>query len=571
MLSLILNKKIILFLFFMSIQWVNSQNSPLFHIPDSLKNKTYKELFNGLNLSYNDTIKERIYAIAYLHKAKNENDTIKIAHSYSQFAQIASFHNPNLALTYADSIINLTKNLNNYEYPGFGYMIKGVIYYNLGDYKKALNQYLIANKYATKNNNQDHILFIKNAIGRMKNFRGNHKEALVLFKSVIKQLNQLTKNEFLKENRVNLLAIYGISNSYLFAKKYDSALIYVKKGIHKSLELKDSLNYYNFVSQAGIVAYYQNNFEIALDSINKAAIYSNSKNDFLNDHYYRGLIYHKQNKESKAFYYFKKADSICNLTTDVVPEVRDIQAYFVNYYKKNNDIKNQLIYINRLLYVDSIMSSNYKNLNETLVKKYDTPILLSKKEKIIANLKTNERKSSFTINSLITLGLLSILSFIWYYRKQRVLKARFKNLFLNKDKKTFTKIPLKKVKKELNGISKKIVKSVLFALKEFEINSDFLDNQLTLTSLSKELNTNSNYLSKIINNYKEQNFSTYISNLRINYCVEKLKIDATFRKYTINAIAFEIGFNNEESFSKAFYKKTGIYPSYFIKKIEEQN
>ena len=227
----------------MSIQWVNSQNSPLFHIPDSLKNKTYKELFNGLNLSYNDTIKERIYGIAYLHKAKNENDTIKIAHSYSQFAQIASFHNPNLALTYADSIINLTKNLNNYEYPGFGYMIKGVIYYNLGDYKKALNQYLIANKYATKNNNQDHILFIKNAIGRMKNFRGNHKEALVLFKSVIKQLNQLTKNEFLKENRVNLLAIYGISNSYLFAKKYDSALIYVKKGIHKSLELKDSLNY----------------------------------------------------------------------------------------------------------------------------------------------------------------------------------------------------------------------------------------------------------------------------------------------------------------------------------------
>ncbi|WP_159025502.1 AraC family transcriptional regulator [Aquimarina sp. Aq78] len=43
-----------------------------------------------------------------------------------------------------------------------------------------------------------------------------------------------------------------------------------------------------------------------------------------------------------------------------------------------------------------------------------------------------------------------------------------------------------------------------------------------------------------------------------------------YRKYTVQAIAQEIGFNNSEAFSKAFYKKTGIYPSYFIKKLEKQ-
>ena len=37
------------------------------------------------------------------------------------------------------------------------------------------------------------------------------------------------------------------------------------------------------------------------------------------------------------------------------------------------------------------------------------------------------------------------------------------------------------------------------------------------------------------------------------------------------AIAQEVGFNNSESFSKAFYKKTGIYPSYFIKQLEKEN
>ena len=64
------------------------------------------------------------------------------------------------------------------------------------------------------------------------------------------------------------------------------------------------------------------------------------------------------------------------------------------------------------------------------------------------------------------------------------------------------------------------------------------------------------------------NFSSYISNLRIEYCLKKLKSDFKFRKYSITAIAFEIGFNNVESFSKAFYKTTNMHPSTFIKELK---
>ena len=88
---------------------------------------------------------------------------------------------------------------------------------------------------------------------------------------------------------------------------------------------------------------------------------------------------------------------------------------------------------------------------------------------------------------------------------------------------------------------------------------------------SSALKQVSNYLSKIINAHKKMNFSSYLSNLRIDYCVEKLKTDNKFRKFTVHGIAFEIGFNNVESFSKAFHKKTKVYPSSFIKEIEENN
>jgi len=39
--------------------------------------------------------------------------------------------------------------------------------------------------------------------------------------------------------------------------------------------------------------------------------------------------------------------------------------------------------------------------------------------------------------------------------------------------------------------------------------------------------------------------------------------------YTIKALASESGFNTTEAFSKSFYKKTGIYPSYFIKELKK--
>ena len=66
-----------------------------------------------------------------------------------------------------------------------------------------------------------------------------------------------------------------------------------------------------------------------------------------------------------------------------------------------------------------------------------------------------------------------------------------------------------------------------------------------------------------------KNFSQYINDLRIDYAMNHLLQDAKMRKYTIKAIAEECGYRNSESFSKAFFKRNGIYPSYYIKQLEK--
>ena len=569
LLNYALLKNIILLILLGCFQIGYSQKSKRFYIPDSLKTKTYAELFKGLNSSSNDTVKEKIYAEAYLHKAKNENDAIRISNGYSQFASISSKTSLDLAIVYCDSIISLTKNINHIDYPGYGYMVKGISQFNLGNYEKALENYLIANKYALKNNNVNQLFYLNNAVGELKNLWGSYPEALNIFKS---QLHLLEQNKQPYNNyQQYLLRVYkSISSSYILNKKLDSAFIYAKKGIQESLAISDSLYYNYFVFQTGVIAYYQNNFKIALDSLNKTVPYQKSPNDFLNYHYYLGNIYWKQNIDEKAFFHFSKADSIYDKSKDVVPEVRDIQEYFVGYYKKNNDINNQLKYIDRLLYVDSIIKYNYKNLNETLIKKYDTPKLIAEKQRIIYTLEQSQKKSSFIIIGLVGAFIIALALIIWSFKKQSIYKKRFNKLLLIETKAEINKKTIKKPSEELNGISSEIVNSVLLSLKEFENNNGFLDHNLTLNSLSKAFNTNSNYLSKIINFYKKQNFSSYISDLRIDYCIEQLKINETYRKYSIKAIAFELGYNNAESFSKDFYKKTGIYPSYFIREFENK-
>ena len=112
--------------------------------------------------------------------------------------------------------------------------------------------------------------------------------------------------------------------------------------------------------------------------------------------------------------------------------------------------------------------------------------------------------------------------------------------------------------------------ALLEKIDQLEVEHYFLRVDCTLTTMAKKLKTNATYLSKIINTHKEKNFSSYINDLRIDFVVNRLRQDPVFRKYKIKAIAQEVGFKSAESFAKSFYKRTGLYPSYFLKQLERK-
>lgn len=117
------------------------------------------------------------------------------------------------------------------------------------------------------------------------------------------------------------------------------------------------------------------------------------------------------------------------------------------------------------------------------------------------------------------------------------------------------------------NISDTIVLSVMDKLTNFENNQGFLQ-PMTLPKLAKRLKTNPKYLSKIINNHYEKNFSSYINDLRIQYLLKELKIDDSLKTLTIKSLAKKLGFGNAESFAKAFKRHTNMNPSDYIHKLE---
>ena len=215
---------------------------------------------------------------------------------------------------------------------------------------------------------------------------------------------------------------------------------------------------------------------------------------------------------------------------------------------------------------DSLQKEERKLRNKFFRIRFETDQLMLEREKLIG------QKTVFG-NWIVSLSIfIVIISGItyYYYHRQRLYQLRFKALLSEKEtpeQQTVKKSQPKQVA-ELN-ISETALSHIRSQLAVFVSEKRYLNREISLHQLAKAMDTNPKYLSRVINFYEQKSFIDYIKELRIGYVLEVLKSDAVLRKYSIKAIASEVGFNTSEAFSKAFYKKTGLYPSYFIKELEK--
>ncbi|MBQ4803088.1 helix-turn-helix domain-containing protein [Aquimarina sp. MMG015] len=538
-----------------------------------MENLDIKELTNKFNKKIKTSKEEaNIYANLILQKHKNNGDKKGIVEGYTLMVRL---HQNDLEkrIIYLDSAISLSKNSKNIYYPTILFVYKGVIYADNGIFNKSLNSYLKALESAKEKKDLVYEYIIYHNIALLKRRIGKYDEAKILFKKcLIYEKSRLDKSKNVSNSYLETLT--ELVTTHRRNKEIDSALILNKEGLAISNQRKIHCL---FKLNEGILNYYNNNYvkavndiKIALNELYKPENDSYSEYyNLIDGYFFLGKSYEAIKERNTAIKYYKKVDSLVSSTNYLVPEIRSSYATIIDYYKSEKDVEKQLHYIRRLIKYDSILDHNLVDLNVSLSKDYDTPNLLMEKERLINSLRTRNKESNVHLKISIISIIIIFTLFLFNYKRKKKYKLRFEELMNKNQRKEPINIGQENELEELSlDISKILINKILKGLDEFESNNGFTQVNLTSNLLAKQLQTNSKYLTKVIKYYKQKNFSPYINDLRIEYIINRIKTEQKLQNYTIKALSKEAGFNSTEVFSKYFYKKTGIYPSYFIKKIQ---
>lgn len=509
-----------------------------------------------------DTLFAERIARVYIDKARLQNDSTKMARGYTRLSFIANRRN---AIKYLDTAISLSIHSTHKNFPTVGYLFKSHHLYENEEYERSLQSALLGYQSARQKDQIGHQITALHQINDINEIWGDYQKALEAHLLTFKLLMQHKDSEQYNQNYISSLE--GLGRCYVSLKKPDSALYYFRLGINESLRLKDTATYYAFVSRAGTAQYIKGQYAAALDSLEKADKFRiNFNNNYLPYYYYYiGSIYNETGEQEKGISYYRKIDSLYEERRILYPELPQVYDKLIIYYKDRGDDEEQLRYLYKLVVVLRLIENKKRNINEKTVTDYEIPKLVEEKEQLIAALE--EKNKNSTKNLWWSFGFLA-LSFgviFYYFKRQQLYKRRFENLMEKS-------VPEEEIETEdlhNSGISPDIIHDILQRLNVFEQQQDYLSQEISLSELAKSFETNSTYLSKVINIKKKKNFSQYINDLRIDFAVEELKENTTFRKYTIKAIANECGFKSAESFSKSFYKKYGIYPSYYLKQLQQ--
>lgn len=566
-----------IFVLFCNFNITHSQESTS-KVPDSLQNKTYDYLFEAMRnaAALEKTEKAKYYMQIVLAKAHMEKNGEYAVKGY--FLLYYLNDDARLAMQYIDSAMVSSKNLGYPDYDGILLTSKGGLHYSLREYKLALDSYLGAKRIAEEQNDAETLMDSEYSIGLIQSRIGANEEAIQSSRNYYDLVAKANQNSF--RPILHLQALNGLSDVYLYDKQLDSASLYTNLLINEAKKFNSREFLIKGKGNEAILSFHQKKYRQSIDSILKYLPEIVKKNDSLTmsfANFYLGKSYAKLEQWETAIEHFQKADSIIRNKQIHMLELRENYDILHSYFKDKGDLPKQLAYLEKLIDFDSILYENNTYLKNSLFTNYEKPKLFEEKERLIEQLEARDGKKSLALYAASILISILLIVVLYSYRKRVLDKKRFKALINENVSTTHMGSRPENSKnegndqKEILRIPEAIVEDILDKLDRFEENQKFLNPKITLNSLAKSLGTNSSYLSKIVNHHKEKNFSSFLSDLRIQYAIKALQEQPKLREYTVKAIAFEVGFKNSESFTNAFYKQTKIYPSYFIKQLKKQD
>lgn len=534
------------------------------------------------------------YVKAYENKAQQTGNLEKIFYIKSKYiVHSLKFEE---RLQHAQQCLEIATKQNNTRYTGLAYNLISFVYYIERDLEKSLHYELLAEELLAKTNDLYNLNKSRFGIGTMYYFLGDYEKALTFFNQTAdyyqqkKSYNDL--NGYISSLEYKAKNYMALKQFTMADKILDTIAFEMKDLKAHHFEIENA--YFSLLKAQNL--YSQHQYKTSLTYLQKTLPVIIKNDDFANEHLvylYLGKNLWILNQRDKAVEEFKKIDVLYTAKQYSDLNLLEAYNYLIAFYKNNNDLNHQLFYTERLLHITNDLQTKNKGLNNVLHTKYETKKLEASKKALQKELKRQKLKEYFTY----ALGLITIIAFIGYVifnrKKQKQLRKQYdyfvsKQLLteLNTDHILVLKHDIlddsNKASEDILGntktqnvlkrtLSDEKIQEISQKLIEFEKQHAFVNQNISLNSLAKDFNTNSKYLSEVINFVKQENFASYINTLRINYAIKQLHEDKQLHKLTMNALAEKFGFNNARSFSEAFFKVTQLKPSYYISQIKKDD
>jgi tetratricopeptide (TPR) repeat protein len=213
-------KKLLLFLVVLFTHYTNAQGNYA-NIPDTLSSKSFYYLSQASLKNIDNSEKSQLYSKAWLIKAKSEKNYKQLALAYKSHIHNSS---KEVLLLYADSMLMAAKKSTDIELIGSSYMTKGIVYYDRKEQMKALDNYLLADKYIARTNNQYLIYKLKYGMAQTKSYLGFYDEAISLLRECIDYFKEENDRAYLNSlhslglcyNRIGNYAWCTVTNQMEF-------------------------------------------------------------------------------------------------------------------------------------------------------------------------------------------------------------------------------------------------------------------------------------------------------------------------------------------------------------------
>jgi len=297
-----------------------------------------------------------------------------------------------------------------------------------------------------------------------------------------------------------------------------------------------------------------------------AAIQSSKYNEFqkLKALGHLGKLYFLKKDYANAIEMHQQALSLSKKLPNTYFENNSLDGLAVNYlaledtenfylYKQKKYVTTSLVETEERLAVNAVysaISDQQKRLSEAIIE--DEYYLL------------------YALGAFLLLILTIGLFFNYQYKsKAKEYAAIWKYIAPSETKDTVTEP--KKVLEKSTLVPEETELLLLQKLDKFEAGKKFTNSDMSIALLASQMDTNTKYLSDVINRHKGKNFNAFINELRINYIIEKIKDNPVYFNYKVSYLATECGFSSHSSFATVFKSVTGISPTAFMDFLKKRN